>query len=231
MLTAVRGNKMKKLVFIATLSALITLSLMAKAENLPRTVSLQTDNVQFDPGSMIVNADGNMPTQCVVSPRPTLSKTNSDNTLLLSIVGADYSQSCMMMLGGPFKLAFDIRSLKFEIAALGLDPEATYKIITEDGSLAATVHFGSSPMNRPYATDSAVGGIFAAENGGSTVIIISDTERLVLNSPFIDVLKFIGKRVEVQGHIVKARMPNANISSDATVPPALLVTGISTTAF
>ncbi len=135
---------MNKIIFLITLSVSLTVAALSRADVLPRIVTVQTTNIDYDATSMTILVSGYLPTQCVVTPRPKLSASSNPDVLILSVVGEDHSQFCTMMLGGGFELAFDIRSLKFDLIELSLDPEATYKIIKEDGTFIADVAFGDT---------------------------------------------------------------------------------------
>ncbi|MCB0351096.1 MAG: hypothetical protein KDD38_07920 [Bdellovibrionales bacterium] len=221
---------MNKIIFLVTLSALLTLSIFAKAEIQPRIVSVPMTNMNYDNESMTLELMGYLPTQCVVSPQPKLSATKLSNVLMVTVVGSDFSENCTMAIGGAYQLAFDIRSLKYNIVELNLDPEATYKLITQDGSEIATVAFGETPLVRPYATHHAVGAVLAVENDGRATIVLPSNEVLHLNSPFINVAPFVGQHVEVQGHMVKYHTPGTSLKPMATTPQTIIVTGINTTA-
>jgi hypothetical protein len=229
MLPAYRGNFMKRIIFLLTFSIVFTASFVAKADQTVREIGVPTSNIQFEQESMTVTLNGLLPTRCVTSPHPVLSKTNEANVLELTVAGFQSSGMCMSMIGGQYELAFDIRSLKYEIQKLTLNPEASYKIVSADRSFDVTVDFSQAPFNMNFSTENVIGGIFTSDTNGGVAIELLNHEVIPVNSPFIDMENYLGKIVEVQGHLLKTHTP---IFPDGRKESsrALLVTGINLTA-
>lgn len=221
------GGVMYKVIFLFLFSSVLTFTSFLYAATLPQKVSVPLESIKFNDASMTVKLRGILPNRCAVSPQPLLLKSKEDGVLILDIVADNFAEACITLVGGKFELAFDIRSLKFNLVDLNLDPNATYKIITADGALDVIVNFGKSVFNRPYSSTEIFGSVFAVENNGQFVVAVSPTEAFQMKSPFIDMSAYVGKTVQVQGHVVNITNPGLKMNhSDA---PTILVTGISTT--
>ncbi|OFZ19519.1 MAG: hypothetical protein A2Z20_06365 [Bdellovibrionales bacterium RBG_16_40_8] len=221
---------MKKILITITILTVLLVGPSLVFANNTREVDVSIGSIGFEPDSMVVRVQGVLPTRCTTYPHPKLTKTDSDSVLILRIAAETTAELCMLMLGGDYDLAFDIRSLKFDLENLGLDPDATYTILTEDYSFSVEVNFAEVQLNLPYSSKHIFGKILTVENDGRYAVAVSSSEILNVNSPFIDMNKYVGEAVEVMGHVVKARTPSLGVSAAANSSPTYLITGISTIA-
>jgi hypothetical protein len=129
---------MKHSVQLAVVGTLLLASLSAKAMLAPHTVPVNVQEISYNSSTMMVTASGMLPNVCTAAPQPELRATSTPNTLELYVQGTMNSDNCidLAVVGNSFELAFDIRSLKFNIADLHLNPEATYRIVGAIGFIA-----------------------------------------------------------------------------------------------
>lgn len=218
---------MRKLILLFAAAAAFTITIMARAD---MTVPLPTKSIHYSPETMVLTVTGNLPNQCAASPRPILNASEHPNILVLNFVATQVEEQCITLLGGAYDLAFDIRSLKSHLVEIGANPESTYKIISRDGSFTEVVDF-SKVLTTSYSTQEIIGGVFVNQATGQYIVSVSPTEFFELNSPFINVEKYIGKKVELQGHLLKIRTPEVGARKMIPPQPSFLVTGINTTAY
>lgn len=226
------GGSMKKLILLFIIALAVTSSIFANAGNRVLPINVPIKSAQYDESSKIVYLTGYMPTRCAASPHPTLQLDEKTGDLILVVEAFGDKSACMLMtvVGGKFDFAFDIRALKTTLVELSLDTEATYKIRTADNSIVTEINFGQVPTATPYATTSVESGVIQAfENG--TLAIVSNNESYEISSPFISADKYIGQRVEIQGHVVEQQNADASPTSQDVNKPLFIVTGINTTAY
>jgi hypothetical protein len=211
---------MKKLILLFIIALAVTTSIFANAGSRILPINVPIKSAQYDVDSMIVQLSGYLPTRCAASPHPTLRLDEKTGDLILVVEAFGDNSACMMMtvVGGKFDLAFDIRALKSTLVELSLNTEGTYTIRTADSKISAQINFGQVPTATPYATASLDTGVIQAHENGS-LVVVSKNDSIEISSPFISAEKYVGKRVEVQGHAAGVNKP------------IFIVTGINTTAY
>jgi hypothetical protein len=220
---------LKKIAILLISAAVFTFSILSRAEGISRDLIAPIKTIQYDAESMILKITGNLPNRCTAAPRPSLSLMNSDQkVLLLQVVATTTSEFCIDILGSPYELAFDIRSLKHNLIELNINPNEEYVIITKSG-WSETINFEEVPFNKSFATMKIAGGVFEVENGGKYVVVVDDEQAFVVKSTAINLDMYVGAEVEVQGHVLNKRTPGTSFGSNDE-KPLFLVTGINTTS-
>lgn len=224
------GGHMKALKFITSIISVLIFSHYAHALNSLRPVNAPIKHISIDQQNLTVRIVGELPNECSIMPQPTLSTEGSEGQLLLSVTAYQMTDLCANRVGVAFDLAFDIRSLKFNIEELNLDPNASYKIVSKDGSASILFDFRDVPFTLPYASDVLVGDLQKIESENKYVLVTSD-QVLEVNSPIIDLNNHLGDRVEVQGHILNLRIAGTSLIKREQTPSTFLITGINTTSY
>jgi hypothetical protein len=206
---------------------LVSIAGIASA-NESREVTINSAQVEYNADTMVVKVTGNLPNLCVVAPRPQLALTEKANVLALEVKADASTDNCIETVGVQYQLGFDIRSLKFDLEALKIDTDATYTILANHGTLAMTVDFSKVPYTRPFATNIVPHGVLTVENDGRFTIAVSESEAFSVKSPIIDLHKFIGQPVSLEGHVVNVRGTSV-INDPSVAKQVLLVTGLSST--
>ncbi len=138
---------------------------------------------------------------------------------------------CAQALGGLYQLGFDVRSLKFNIADLQLNPNASYHIVTADKSISLNIDFSKIPFTRPFATNIVSHALLTVDRAGNYVVVSNNRTQLVVDSPLINLNNFVGHTVELEGHIINVDRPVYSLTHfSSTAPSLILVTGLSNTS-
>lgn len=222
---------MKKIFVILAVFITAELSMAANISSHEYHVDAPTQYLSFDEETLIVTATGALPNRCAKTPHPELFTTSESNVLILKIVATQSSEKCLAMIGGQFDLAFDIRSLKFNLIEMNLDPEAIYKIESENQKFSQIIDFSQAPLNITYSSETLMGDVVSSESPEALSIVLPNYQVVSIKSPYIDVEAYKGKTVEVQGHLLKSRKPGFNFGSAQKSEPSFLITGINTTTY
>lgn len=220
---------MKQFLIIFAVAAVLTASIFARAANETKAVDVAIQKVNFNANTMIVKVAGHLPTLCAASPRPELRLTKEAGVLELAIEAKQHGDICISvaMVGGVYELAFDIRSLKYDIEQLKLDTAGTYKIVASNGEFVAEVDFGKIAFEFPFATHEVSGGEFQVMNDGRYMIVIDASTSVEVRSPFISLNKYVGKHIDLSGIVIKSQNPV--IGGGQVEKPLFLLTGLNTT--
>jgi len=210
---------------------LLTLPAFAQTAPVSHLVPVAVQKLNYDTESMMVTASGVMPNLCTAAPRPELRATANSSVLQLVVNGEMNGDVCMALalVGNSFELAFDIRSLKFNLADLHLDSDGTYKIIGADGKLVAIVDFGKVPFDQPFASHQISNAKLALTENGSIIAVASDSTSVEVRSPIIDLKKYIGRPVDMSGLVVNAHSDDFSTGRSQIERPLFLLTGLNTT--
>jgi hypothetical protein len=221
------GGTMKTL--LISISIVTTTLLTAVSFASPRIVSAPVRAVSYDQNSMIVHVSGVMPNLCASAPHPILQATAIEGALKLSVVAEMQSDVCiaLAMVGGDYELAFDVRSLKNDLADLHINANRAYRIIAPNNSLVADVDFGKVSVEYPFATHKVAGGVFTVMNDGRYVVVVDKNTAFEVRSPFINLNKFMGHHVDVSGFVVTEQ--SYGIGNPQIERPLFLLTGLNTT--
>ncbi len=216
------------ILFLLVISMIVTWATISFAAMLPANNNVIVQNAQFsyNPQSMIVNVSGRLPNPCVASPHPILVRTAQPNTLMLEIQAQREGNMCIQMLGGYYQLGFDARALKFNIANLQLNPNADYTIVTNSG-LSLNIDFAKIQFTRPFATTVVPQGYLTVQ-AGNMIVTAANGSQFVVDSPLINLQKFVGQTVELEGHVINVDRPVFSLTdASANEPSLMLVTGLS----
>lgn len=205
-------------------------SIFSSAAPSLNTVKVSIQDIQYSDSTMMVEIAGLMPHKCAAMPHPELSTTDTPNSLVLGVKAYATNDVCALQVGGQYHLAFDIRSLKFELERLNLNPEGEYKIVSSNKQFAIVIDFRQIPFTLPYASESLLGEVRFVPSQNKFVLVTED-QVFNMNSPIIDLQKFAGQRFELQGHVLKQRIVRAPLINGRNEPVSLLVTGINTTSY
>jgi hypothetical protein len=151
---------MKKILFLVFISVAVTLSVLARAEA-GREISVAVSKVSFDVNSGAIGVEGYLPNPCTVGPRPVLTLTENEGVLALKVVARPIAAICIMMVGQPYELEFDVQALKLELLRLRLDTSKTYRIVSMNGTVTFEIDF-SEVTDLPAPSNAG----FAVQNNG-----------------------------------------------------------------
>ncbi len=212
------------------LSAIITWASFSFAANLhPATIS--NAQFQFHPDSMIMQISGRLPNPCAYEPHPVLVRTQNPHILALTVAVKQSAGECIDMVGGSYQLAFDVRSLKFDLIRLHLNTNADYNIVAENGAINFNINFSNIPFTRPFATDVIQNAVLTAGQNGTFIASTPGGKQLVMDSPLINLNQFKGQNVEVEGYLLNITRPGFSLTQSVTDQPTLmLVTGLTSTS-
>jgi len=230
MLAVITGDVMKQFFLLLTISITVAASVLVRAdEAYRREIIVPIQHVEYLDQSMTVKLSGYLTSPCLSEPRPGLSLSEDNTTLILDVIATQRGQICAAVIANQYDLAFDVRTLRSDIIALNLNPDAQYKITTRDGRLSIDVDFNVASVANNYTTQQIAGNIFAVENSGKFVVVVSPELAFEVKSPFIEMAKYVGAKVTIQGRLVSSRKPGA-IFDHSLQPLAatILLTGINT---
>ncbi len=219
---------MQKLLIAIYVLIVAAISISAKAA-VSHEFNVHASTYNYSRDSFVIEAAGRLPNPCVEGLSPRLVQTKHADTLILKISGSMDGDFCIATVGGPFQMTIDPRALKYELQQQGLNPNAAYRIVSEDLLLDQTIDFGQVGFIMPFATDTAVGVIGNATEG-SAVLVTADGAHIVLSSPFIDFVQLEGQSVTVFGHAVNTQLAERNFGLSKKSEPKFLVTGFSVNA-
>ncbi len=218
--------------FLILVATVMTSALTYAAPSLQK-INVNLQHIQYDEATMMVEMSGLLPHKCAAMPHPSLTataETAENHTLILGVRAYSFNDICALQMGGDYRLAFDIRSLKFELERMNLDPNAEYKIVSSNKEFAITINFKDVPFTLPYASDSLIGEIRFSESQNQFLLVTAE-KVFQMNSPIIELEKYAGKRLELQGHVLKQRIMRAPFATSREELASLLVTGINTTSY
>ncbi len=227
----IAGGHMKQFLLILTFSLAFTVAIFARAAAPTiHMVAAPISDLKYSSTSMIVKISGYMPNLCAASPRPVLTVTKDTGVLQLSVAAEMAGDVCMAvtMVGGTYELAFDIRSLKYDLADLHVDVNGIYRFLGPNGLQVAEVDFSQFSFEFPFATQKVAGGVFTVMNDGKLIVIVDKNTAFEVRSPFINLKKYIGHQIDVSGLVLENQKPS--IGGGAIERPLFLLTGLNTTA-
>jgi hypothetical protein len=227
----VAGGHMKKFFILFAFTLVFTSAIFARAaQSNTHLVGTSIKSIAYNEKTMVVKISGFLPNLCAIAPRPTLIPTKNPRVIQLSVAAEMNGDVCMAvtMVGGTFELAFDIRSLKFDLADIHMDTEAKYEIVSTSGEKIAEIDFGQYAFDFPFATHKVSGGVFAVMNDGRVIVKAEQGQDIEVRSPFINLKKYIGRQIDVAGFVVKGQHPA--LGNNEIERPIFLLTGLNTTA-
>jgi hypothetical protein len=216
-----------------TLGIALLMSVTTHAEIAPKThmVPVSVESLNFDQTNMMVTASGTMPNPCTAAPRPELRQTSKNAVLQLVVNGEMAGDVCVAvdMVGNSYELAFDIRSLKFNLSDINADTNGVYTIIGPNGKVLTEIDFSKVAFDLPFASHQMSDSKLAVMNDGRVVVAAGNSATFEVRSPFIDLKKYVGHTVDISGIVVDAHSSDFSLGRSQIERPLFLLTGLNTT--
>lgn len=204
--------------------ALILSTSVVVAQELPE-IEIAPEKIVYESAGNILNMHGNFPNPCVADPQPSLRPSAIPNQLILIVAASVTSEICLESVGANYHLAFDIRSLKYVLQNLNLDPDQAYHIVSDSADFDMVVDFSDDPLNFKFSTVAYEGILRKSVDG---YFLESNAQKIRIKSPNIDLSEQVEKLVKLQGHILRQSTPAVQLVTPVA-SPSLLVTGLVST--
>jgi hypothetical protein len=123
---------MKKLIFLITLSIIITYSFVTRASAATRHVTLNAE-IKLNNQTQIISAVGTLPNPCTKNVQPSIKAINS-NTLQIDFIAEFKGPYCIMVVGDDYVVNVAPTTIQNELLNLGLNTKTDYEIVLSNGT-------------------------------------------------------------------------------------------------
>ncbi len=134
---------MKKLIISVYVAIVIAVSLLAQASFAASNTELRGAYVVLSQDGSELLVVGRYPNPCISNAQVELAPGSFD-TIVLQVRAEKKNDACIALLGDAFKMVMPVGSLKEKLAALSIDPNGTYKVVTADGRFNETIDFAQA---------------------------------------------------------------------------------------
>jgi hypothetical protein len=126
------GEQMKKLIFLITLSIIITYTFVTRAQATTRLVNLNPE-ITLDSDTQIITAEGVLPNPCTNNVQPSLTVID-EKTLQIEFTAQFKGPFCIMSLGKEYQVYVAPTTIQKELSDLGLSTTTDYEIVLNNGT-------------------------------------------------------------------------------------------------
>jgi hypothetical protein len=134
---------MKKVIISIYVAIVITVSLLAQASFASQDVELHGAYVVLSKDASKLLVLGRYPNPCTANAEIDLVPVQAD-TLVIQVRAVKQNDACIALLGNSFKIVRQVATLKEKLAALSMDPNGTYNVVTADGRFSETIDFSQA---------------------------------------------------------------------------------------